>query len=132
MSKRIHQEVEDLLNQLEKFPSRRPLNYRLRVVISSRRHLLLKAVRSLSYPSVGQIVVAGIILIIIAWVLNSSNAIINQSLIAVGAGLIILGFALSFRRKSRPTERRWRGQILDLPQPPSGRVRSWWNRRYRR
>ena len=80
--------------------------------------------------SVGQVLLVGIALIVIAYVFGDSIG--DASLVrlfVIGAVVLFIGaFIFSLRRQStlRMPEKRWRGQPMDLDE--AGGRGSWWDR----
>ena len=130
MSDRIQREIEDILSTLEGFPPKRSLWWRLRNRVTVAAQSVRSSFQSLPWPriSLGQIMLVGVALIIITYLVDPSNSLVYRSIIGAGVGLFILAFALSLRRTSRPPDRHWRGQPMDLHGTSSGRLRSWWER----
>ena len=134
MSDRIQREVEDLLAKLDELPSRRPLRLRIRDGVSRAVRTLGGFFSGLRLPriSLGQILLLGIALIVIAYVANPGSASVTRIFIVVGVVLFLAAFILSLRRSAyggRPPEKRWRGVPMEMGGTGTGdRLRSWWDR----
>ncbi len=131
MSDRIQREVEDLLAKLDELPSRRPLRLRIRDGVSRAGRALGGFFSGLRLPriSLGQVLLLGIALIVIAYVANPGSASVTRMFIVVGVVLFLAAFILSLRRQSHPPEKRWRGEPMELGGTRVGtRLRSWWDR----
>jgi VIT1/CCC1 family predicted Fe2+/Mn2+ transporter len=131
MADKLQREVDEILSQLEGFPPKRSLRSRLRAAPTSFWRGLTGLVASLPRPhvSVGQVLLLGAALIIIAWVFNPGGPNVTRMVIGAGLAIFILAFVFSLRRQSRTTEKRWRGEPMELGEPGvSTRIRSWWER----
>ncbi len=127
MPDRIRQEIEELLTKLEEFPPRRPLWQRLTEPAARAWRRAGRALRSLRLPAVsaGHVLLLAITLIVVGYV-AVDNTDVARWLIAAGIALFIAAFIFSLRRQSRPPDKLWRGEPLDLR--PRSRSRSWWER----
>jgi hypothetical protein len=127
MPDRVQQEIEDLLARLETFPPRRPLWVRVRDGATAPFRAAWHGLGRVRLPSFGltpgHLLLAAIAVIVIAYVAGGSSEIARW-LIVGGIIVFIAAFVLSLRRQSRPPEKLWRGQPLDL----RGERRSWWDR----
>ena len=74
--------------------------------------------RSIRTPSPGQLLFAGIALVIAAFVLRSAIPGVFGPLVWVGIALFIVSYIAFFTRSQRPSDARWRGRsIEDEPRP---------------
>ncbi len=131
MPDRVQREIEELLDRLDHFPSRRPISSRLTQGVASAVRGFPSLFRGLRLPrpSLGQLLLAGIALIVIGYVLNPGDSSATRIVIVAGIVLFVSAFFLSLRRQSRPPEKRWRGVPMELGGPRAGdRLRSWWDR----
>ncbi len=130
MSSKLERDIEEVLAKIDRFPPRRPLLSRI-------RRRLASATAGLPRPrvSVGQVLLLGIGLIVIAYVFGDSlGGASLVRLFIISAVLLFIGaFIFSLRRQSssRIPEKRWRGQPMDLSQGSD--PDPWWKRwRFRR
>ena len=130
MSSKLERDIEEVLAQVDKFPQPSRLR-RLRRRLSNAVGAAGAAIASLPRPrvSVGQVLLLGIALIVIAYVFGDSfgSQSILRLFIISGIILFIGAFIFSLRRQSssRLPEKRWRGQPMDLR--PGGDT-PWWKR----
>lgn len=132
MSQRLEREINEILARLDSFPPRRSLWWRLRRRVGSVPARIVGGVRQIRLPRIalGQLLLIGIALIVIAYLLNPGGASVTRGIIVAGIVLFLTAFILSLRRQSAPPEKRWRGQPMELDHPHAiGRFRSWWGRR---
>lgn len=129
MSDRLQREIEEILSKVEGIPPqarpRRHLNLRL----GQRLHSLLQGLlERLSRVSVGQLMLASIAVILVAYLFRSVIPVANY-LIMAGITLFLVSFVLSFRRPRIAYEKRWRGRVVDDREPSlADRLRLWWQR----
>lgn len=131
MSDRLQQEIDELLAKLDKFPPRRSLWARARGTIARWFRNAGQSLASLRLPhiSLGHLLLLGIAVIVIAYVLNPGGTSFTRALIVAGIVLFLVAFILSLRRQSRPSEKRWRGEPMELGSSSGAdRPRSWWDR----
>jgi hypothetical protein len=130
MSSKLERDIEEVLAQVEKFPQ--PSAWRrLRRRLSNAAKAVVAAAGGLPRPriSIGQVLLLGLALIVIAYVFGDSFG--SQSIVRLfvigGIVLFIGAFIFSLRRQSasRLPEKRWRGQPMDMR--PSGET-PWWKR----
>lgn len=132
MSSKLERDIEEVLAKVERFAPKLPLRSRIRRRLAAAFAGVGRAVGGLPRPrvSVGQVLLLGIALIVIAYVFGDSlggTSVVR--LVVVGAIILFIGaFIFSLRRQSisRLPEKRWRGQPMDLDEA-RGRG-SWWNR----
>ena len=130
MSSKLERDIEEVLAQVEKFP-KPSATRRLRRRLSNAAGAFVAVVAALPRPrmSVGQVLLLGIALIVIAYVFGDSfgSPSVVRLFIIAGIVLFIGAFIFSLRRQSasRLPEKRWRGQPMDLE--PGGET-PWWKR----
>ena len=125
MAKRYQREIEEILKQVndtgsggkessesggtkDKPPSR--LLRRNEEQVTSRR-------RSIRSPSPGQFLLAGIALLVAAFVLRGAIPGVFGPMVWIGIGLFIVSYIAFFTRSQHPGDTRWRGRsIEDEPQ----------------
>ena len=139
---KVQREIEELLDKLDNFVP----EDRLASKIRKRRRdetgpgPLERAWKRVSRVSLGQAMLAGLVLILIGLAFGSRLGSFDRPVIIVG--LILLGgaFLLSvINGDSRRTiagggrqEKRWRGQVIDYSEPSTAsRIRDWFRRRRR-
>jgi hypothetical protein len=129
MPDRIQQEIEELLARLDTFPPKRSLRTRLADWLRRRRQAVARFFAGLPVPSISAghvlLLAIGVIVTVYLWGGRSDLA---RWLLAAGILLFIAAFVLSLRRQSRPPEKLWRGQPLDVRPGAGNRGRSWWGR----
>jgi hypothetical protein len=131
MSSKLERDIEEVLAKIDRFPPKRSLWSRVRRRFGDVFDGIGRAVAGLPRPrlSVGQVLLLGIALIIIAYVFGDSLGGSVVRLVVIGAIVLFIGaFIFSLRRQSasRLPEKRWRGQPMDLDQPHG--PDSWWKR----
>lgn len=132
MTDRLQREIDEILARLDSITPRRSLWWRLRRRLSGMVTGLGRGLQGLRLPriSLGQVLLLGIALIVVAYLLNPGGASVTRMVIVAGIVIFLGAFILSLRRQSRPPEKRWRGQPMELDDPGvGGRFRSWWERR---
>ena len=129
MSSKLERDIEEVLAQVEKFPQ--PSRWRrLRRRFSNAAGALVGAVAALPRPriSVGQVLLLGLALIVVAYVFGDSfgSPSVVRMFIIGGIILFIGAFIFSLRRQSssRLPEKRWRGQPMDMEAGDT----PWWKR----
>jgi hypothetical protein len=153
-SDKLHREIEELLDRLdnfvpeerfvEKIKTRRKQQRRQERALreAERGPSPLSAVtRRISQISLGQIMIAGLALLLVSWFFRGPLG--DLALWMTIAGMVLTGAAfvmsIVMGAGSRSTiggrrvERRWRGQMIDYAEPSAfERVRAWLRRRVRR
>jgi hypothetical protein len=143
---KVQREIEELLDKLDTFVPEE----RLAEKIKKRRHqqrrdenrpgAFERVTRRLTQISLGQIMLAGLALMLIGWIFN--NALGSWAWPVSLAGLLLTGiaFALSViggggartTVGARHVQKRWRGQIIEYSEPSRlDRFRDWLRRRGR-
>ena len=127
---KIKREIEDILNRLDEFVPEESAASRMRRRSSG---VALAIVRALLAPlaaiSIRQVMLTALILIVVGFLGMRIHPIFGRWLLVGGIILFLTSFALSFiNRSSSPPaiEKRWRGQPMDLREPPlAERIRDW-------
>ena len=131
MPDELEREIEEILNKIEKFPKESAFG-RLRRRWGKRfRRWRRRLTPRLPHISLGHVMAASLLLIILAYAFRSSA--FGRYAFAVGLILLFLAIAVSFFTAQRPKqETRWRGQVVDLSGPSlADKVRGWLSRRRR-
>ncbi len=132
MPTKLERDIEEVLAKIDRFPPRRSLRSRIRRRLAGPFGGPGRAMASLPRPrvSVGQVLLLGIALIVIAYVFGDSlGGASLVRLFIISAVLLFIGaFIFSLRRQSasRIPEKRWRGQAIDLSQESDSEP--WWKR----
>jgi hypothetical protein len=134
MADQLQREIEEILDRLDEFIPEQKRTHRIRELwgerLSAFRHRLGDL---LSHVSMGHLMIASLVLIFIAFAFRSS-AIGQYSMIA-GLSLLGLTIVASFvaNRRHIQSEKRWRGQVVDLSGPGFlDRVQDWLKKRHSR
>lgn len=120
MPRRYEKEIEEILDRDDRRARRteRVRSVTRRVTVSPRRF---------SFSS-GKLMMLGIALIAAGWILKP----LFVPLATVGALLFVAGYIAYFARsRSRPYEKRWRGEVVKYPDSMSNRFRRFFSRRRR-
>ena len=133
MPDNLEREVEEILRKLDKFvPEEGPLTRtrrRLGQAVAESIHAM--AVR-LSRIALGQLMLASLVLVLVAFFFRGASPALARWLIIGGLILFLTAFVLSLLGGRSRSERRWRGQVVDLSEPSLGtRLRNWLQRRGR-
>lgn len=131
MPDRLQREIDEILSKLEAFPPKQPLSVRARRRLAQVLSSAGRWLASLPLPriSLGQLMLISIAIILVGYIVGFGSGSITRFVIAAGLVGFIAAFILSLRRTSRPPEKRWRGQPMELQGPGVGdRLRSWWER----
>jgi len=131
MPDRLQQEIEELLARLDTLPPRRSRWSRIRGSVGGAFGGVARGISSIRLPHInpGTLLLAAIIAIVVAYLFDRGDSDITRWVITGGIVVFIVAFILSLRKHSRPPEKRWRGQPVDLRGPGvSSRLRSWWGR----
>lgn len=130
MPSKLERDIDEVLAKIERFPPKRPLSSRVRRSVANFFGGVASAIASIPRPnvSIGQVLLLGIALIVIAYVFGDSigGADVVRLMIIGGIVLFIGAFVFSLRRQSgaRTPEKRWRGEPMDLNQDDE----PWWKR----
>lgn len=130
MADRLQREIDEIVSRMEGFPPKRRFWSRLRDAAKGFLSRLKSFVAALPRPrlSLGQLMLLGGALIIVAYVFGIGSPSVNRLLIGAGLALFFLAFILSLRRTARAPEKRWRGEPMELQASVGHRLRSWWER----
>ena len=134
MPDELEQEIEEILSKIDKFPKESAFGrLRRRSTRRFRRWWSNLAFR-LPRISLGHVMVASLLLIILAYAFRSTA--FGRYAFAVGLILLFLAVAASFfgARTARGSmqEKRWRGQVVDLSGPSlADKLRGWLSGRRR-
>jgi VIT1/CCC1 family predicted Fe2+/Mn2+ transporter len=133
VSDKIEREVEEILRKLDKFvPEESRLARARRRLGQAASDLLHTVLTRLSRVSLGQVMLASLILVVVAFFFRSASPTLARWAIIGGLILFFTSFILSLLGGRSRYERRWRGQVIDLSEPSLGsRLRSWLQRRNR-
>jgi len=131
MPDQLQREIEEILNKLDEFIPEQKSSSRIRKQWNEKLHAFGGRLGGLmSHVSMGHLMVASLILIFVAFAFRSST--IGQYSMIAGLSLLGLTIVVSFvanRRRTR-SEKRWRGQVVDLSGPgPLDRLQGWFRRR---
>lgn len=132
MSSKLERDIEEVLAKVDRFPPKRSLLSRVRRWVAGAFGSVGRALDGAPRPrvSVGQVLLLGMALIVVAYVFGDSlgdGSIVR--VLVIGAVVLFIGaFIFSLRRQSvsRLPEKRWRGQAMDLDE--GRRPGSWWDR----
>jgi hypothetical protein len=132
---RIEREIEEILNKLDHFPEESKTDRLRRRSSDAAASFLRPFIEPLTRISLRHVMLAGIVMVVIAFFARGLGPLMNWVLIA-GLLLFLSAFALSFfnggATKPPRIEKRWRGRPMDLeePHPPSlgERFRAWLRR----
>ena len=132
MSSKLERDIDEVLAKIERFPPKRSLWSRIRRRLDNILGGVGEALASIPRPrtSIGQVLLAGIAVIVIAYVFR--DAIGSRSLVRlliIGGILTFIGafiFSLRQQSASRRPQKLWRGQPMDLDS--SGGSEPWWKR----
>lgn len=130
MPNRLEREIEEILSRLQDFPPKRSFKARIRLAVLRAFRAVWEGVTTLPRPriSLGQLMLLGGALLLIAYIGLGSGSL-SRILMAAGLAIFFFAFVLSLRRQSRITDKRWRGQPMELSGPRLGdRLRGWWER----
>jgi len=129
----IEREVEEILRKLDKFvPEEGRLARARRRAWQATSDLLHTLRVRLSRISPGQVMLASLILVVVAFFFRSASPVLARWVIIGGLILFFTAFVLPLLGGRSRNERRWRGQVIDLSEPSLGsRLRHWLQRRSR-
>jgi hypothetical protein len=128
----LEHEVEEILRKLDKFvPEESPLTRSRRRVGQATSDLMNAVIARLSRISLGQVMLASLLLVVAAFLFGRGNPLLARWVIIGGGILFFTAFALSLRG-GRRDEKLWRGRVIDLSEPNlADRIRDWLRRRKR-
>lgn len=141
---RIQREIEEVLDKLDAFvPEERlaaKIRNRARRKQSDTPGLVERVRTRIGRVSIGQLMLGGFALILIAYFFRAPLGAASTPLIVVGLVLSALAFVLAIVRGGGArtvgggsVEKRWRGQVIHYSAGPSAadRIRSWFRNRRR-
>ena len=133
MPDNIEREVEEILRKLDRFvPEEGRLARARRRAWQATSDLLHTLRVRLSRISPGQVMLASLILVVVAFFFRSASPVLARWVIIGGLILFFTAFVLPLLGGRSRNERRWRGQVIDLSEPSLGsRLRHWLQRRSR-
>jgi hypothetical protein len=139
---RIQREVEELLEKLDTFVPEERLASKIRNRARRQKaqgepNALQRAWKRVARISLGQLLLAGFALILVAWFFRAPLGGFSTWLIGLGLVMAAVAFVLSMMRGGTgrtvggSVERRWRGQPIEYSSGPSAadRIRDWFRRR---
>jgi uncharacterized membrane protein len=133
MADDLEREIEEILDKLDQFVPEESAASRMRRRWGDRVYNLQRAVANrLSRISLGHLMVASLLLIIVAFALRWT--VFGRYALVAGLILLFSTIAVSFFTAQRPKrEKRWRGHVVDLSGPNlaerlRNRLRGWWRR----
>lgn len=126
---KIQREIEDILNRLDEFVPEESAASRMRRRSSGVAMVIVRALLApLAAISIRQVMLTALILIVVGFLGMRIHPIFGRWLLVGGIILFLTAFALSFVHRGSPpaVEKRWRGQPLELREPPlAERIRDW-------
>jgi hypothetical protein len=142
---KIQREIEELLDKLDTFVPEQRFTDKMRRRQKEQRRaeqgpgFFERATRRLSQISLGQLMLAGLALMLIGWLFNDALGTWSTWVTVGGLLLTIGAFALSVITGgarttvgARHVQKRWRGQIIEYSEPSRmDRIRDWFRRRGR-
>ena len=127
----LEKEIEEILARLDQFVPEEGRLTRLRRRVADASRDLTRSLQGLvPRVSLGQLMIASFLLIVLAYLFRFSIPGLARYAIIAGLALFVVAFALSVRGGGRTRyERRWRGQVMNLSGPALGsRIRGWFRR----
>lgn len=133
MSNNLEREVEEILRKLDRFvPEEGPLPRARRRMAGAASGVLHALLARLSIVSLGQVMLASLALVLVAFFFRSASPALARWVVIGGLILFFTAFVLSLVGGRSRHERRWRGQVIDLSESSlSDRLRNWLQRRGR-
>jgi len=130
MPDHLQREIEEILDKLDEFIPEQKATSRIRKEWSAKLRSFGGWFGGLvSHVSAGHLMIVSLVLVFIAFAFRSS-AIGQLSMIA---GLSLLGLTIVasfFANRRTRSEKRWRGQVVDLSGPgPLDRLQGWFRKR---
>jgi hypothetical protein len=131
MSDRYRKEIEEILERVNEKrtpsanarPSQQPPR---RSESTPRRPQPRRAGPSSPLITPGRLFLAGIVLLLAALVLNGTTLGAYAGILTwIGIALFVIAYVRYFTAPRRDSERRWRGQSIEDPQPEGPLVRFW-------
>ena len=131
---KIQREIEDILNRLDNFVPEESVASRMRRHSSGAAAGFVRAMLApLAGISLRQVMLTALILVVVGFIAMRINPLFGRWVLVGGVILFLTSFALSFfSRGPAKTEKRWRGQPIELHEPSLGdRLRAWLQSRRR-
>ncbi len=129
MADQLQREIEEILNRLDKFIPEEKKPSRIGRRWGSAVHGLISGLGALvSHVSLGYLMMLSLLLIFVAFAFRSSS--VGQYSMIAGLSLLGLTVVVSFiaNRRAR-SQRRWRGQVVDLSGPSFiDRIQGWFRK----
>ena len=126
MAQRYQREIEEILGQAgEEGKGAGPDGSKPPRTPRRRSRSPGRGLRTLTRPTPGRLLLAGIVLLILAVVLNALDAPGVRPFFWASVVLFVFAYVAYFTRPRRTVERRWRGQPMDDPQPAGPFSRLW-------
>lgn len=126
---RIQREIEDILNRLDDFVPEESVTSRVRRRSSGAAGSFLQTILApIASISLRHVMMTSLVLILVGFIGMRVDPIIGRWALIGGVILFLTTLALSIFHKPAPpaTEKRWRGQPMDLSEPTLGdRLRAW-------
>ena len=141
---KVQREIEELLDKLDTFVPEERLAEKIRKRRTQQRadngpSLFERARRRLSQISLGQLMLAGLALMLIGWLFDDALGSWSTWVTLGGLVLTVIAFVLSVMSGgtrttvgARHVQKRWRGQIIEYSEASRmDRIREWFRRRGR-
>ncbi|MEX0786118.1 MAG: hypothetical protein WD939_05735 [Dehalococcoidia bacterium] len=128
---KIQREIEDILSRLDDFVPEESVTSRMRRRSSDAAATFVRALISpIAGISLRQVMLTALILVVVGFVGMRIHPLFGRWVLIGGVILFLTTFALSFFSRSSTvppaTQKRWRGQPMNLNEPSLGdRVRAW-------
>ena len=130
MPSRYEREIEELLRKIEGLPPKKSWSERIQEKLTARvegyRSNLSRQLRTLT---LGKMMAGALVLLLLAFWLRSHQGLATILLLS-SVGLFAYAYLSSFSRRRYPrVEKRWRGNLIELPRrtsyPWTSLVRKW-------
>jgi hypothetical protein len=142
---KVQREIEELLDKLDTFVPEERLAEKIRKRrtqqgrANNRPGFFERVGRRLSQISLGQLMLAGLALMLIGWLFDDALGAWSTWVTLGGLLLTVIAFVLSVMSGgarttvgARHVQKRWRGQIVEYSEPSRmERIREWFRRRGR-
>ena len=132
---KIQREIEDILNRLDEFVPEESATSRMRRRSSGVAGAVVRALLApLAAISIRTVMLTALVVIVAGFLGMRIHPIYGRWLLVSGVILFLTSFALSFvnRGPAPAVEQRWRGEPIDLREPPlAERIRDWLKSRLR-
>jgi hypothetical protein len=135
-SSRFDRELEELLASLGELPAREPPRSRFRRTMRTILYRWQEMVARLRWRGVAteQLMLAGIVLIVLAYFLRLVSTLVAGYLGLLGVLVFFVAFGLAVAGNRRRRQPRWRGAVISFDRarvPWTERVRRWLRRNLR-